>query len=235
MKQRRIFKYKFLVFILGGGILFLLLLCSQKQPMEPEKPCINDQPVEDTTRVYLRPISRDTLYLFPDRLYVRFYPWVSDTNKILQLLEKYQLQRVYNYFTHGFENHIAAELKITKNRAEYYFTPYGKEGFCNFGTDSLVEYSFGIFYSHIRLTPTGEIEFKFPESISESQIDSFFNAHGLRFLYTLPDYPSGIRYTALITPKAQKNVLDLGYDLQSDPLIDICSVLMATPMLPPNK
>ena len=207
----------------------------KKQPTEPPTGCIDDQPVEDTTRVYLRPISGDTLHLCPDLLYARFYPWASsDTNKILQLLKKYDLERVYNYFSYGFENHIGAKLKINKKRAEYYFTPYGKENFCNFGADSLVEYSFGIFYDSIEKIPTGRIGFKFVEFITESQIDSFFNAHGLRFLYTTPDYPSGKRYVTLITPKAKKNVLDLGYDLHSDPSVDICSVHIGVRMYPPN-
>ena len=207
----------------------------KKQVTEPPTGCIDDQPVEDTTRVYLRPRSGDTLHLCPDLLYARFYPWASsDTNKILQLLEKYDLERVYNYFSYGFENHIGAKLKINKKRAEYYFTPYGKENFCNFGADSLVEYAFGIF-DYGNLTTNGEIRFIFKENIAQTKIDSFFNAHRLRFLYTTPDYPSGGKqYYALITPYAKKNVLDLGYDFQSDSLLKICSVPLAGAYYPPN-
>lgn len=79
----------FQLFMIISFLIFSLLLCSKKNTVEPEPSCISDQPVEDTTRVYLHPISRHTLYICPDLLYVRFYPWVSDTNKILHLLEKY--------------------------------------------------------------------------------------------------------------------------------------------------
>lgn len=232
MKQRRIFKYEFLVFILGGGILLLFLLCSQKLPMEPEKPCINDQPVEDTTRVYLHPSTRDTMWIYPKRLYVQFYPRMTDTTKINLLLEKYELQKDPNLFL-GNEQQLSAYLDIKSKRAEYYFTPYGKENFCNFGADSLVEYAFGIFDMRGIRIPTGEIVFKFIDGTSEAKVDSFFSANGLRFLGTRPDYPTGLFHWTFITPKAKKNVLDLGYELQFVPFVSSCSVvILMRAMLP---
>lgn len=220
------------LFIFQVFLFFSCLLCSRNNTVDPEPTCINDQPVEDTTRVYLHPVSRDTLWLCPKRLFVRFFPWVTDTNKIINLLNKYELQRNPDFFATRYDQ-ITAKLDIKRKRAEYYFTPYGKEGFCNFGSDSLVEYSFGIFDNDYRY-PSGEIVFKFNEGITHSQIDSFFNANGLRFLNARPDYPSGIRYWTLITPHSKKNVLDLGYELQFDPLINICSVVIAYEMYPPN-
>lgn len=234
MKQRKFFKYEFLIFILGGGILFLSLLCSQKQPMEPEKPCINDQPVEDTTRVYLHPFTLDTLWLYPKRLYARFYPWVTDTNKINQLLDKYELQKNPNFFG-GIDKQLDAFLDIKNKRAEYYFTPYGKEGLCNFGSDSLVEYAFGIFDMQGLRIPTGTIVFKFIEGTASATIDSFFSANGLRFLYEFPDYVGILKYFTLITPMAKKNVLDLGYELRFVPFVSYCSVSIMMRAIYPNN
>jgi|GEM_PF-3043570 len=222
MKQRRIFQYEFLVFILGGGILFLLLLCSQKQPMEPEKPCINDQPIEDTTRVYLRNvvgvdgtvIQVDTLTIYPPAVFTRFYPWVKDTTQIRQLAEKHHL-RLRRPFS-SIDHPLRAVLCVTDNRrAEYHFTPYGKEGFCNFGADSLVEYAFGLF-SNGWVFPDGTIIFTFAEGTPPTRIDSLFAANGLQLLRQHTDFTSGkIWYTTLVTPRSKKNVLDLGYELQA--------------------
>lgn len=225
MNQKKILNYEILIVMLGGFILLFCWLCRQKQPVEPENPCINDQPVEDTTRVYLHPVTRDTMWIYPKRLYVRFYPWVTDTNKINQLLEKYELQKSPNFFCTG-DQQLEALLDIKNKRAEYYFTPYGKEGFCNFGSDSLVEYAFGIFDEHGLRIPTGSIVFKFFEGTASATIDSFFNANGLRFLYEFPDYAGILKYFTLITPMAKKNVFDLGYELRFVPFVSYCSASM---------
>ncbi|MDZ7344233.1 MAG: hypothetical protein ONA90_06925, partial [candidate division KSB1 bacterium] len=119
---------------------------------------------------------------------------------------------------------LTAYLCMTDGRrAEYHFTPYGKEGFCNFGADSLVEYAFGVF-SEGFLVLDGRIVFKFVEGTPQARIDSLFNANGLRLLYTAPDIPTGKVYITLVTPRSKKNVLDLGYDLQFVPFVVYASV-----------
>jgi hypothetical protein len=233
MNQKKNLKYEFLIFILGGGILLLFLLCSQKQPVEPEKPCINDQPVEDTTRVYLHPTTLDTIYLEPYLLYVKFNPSVTDTNLLNALLEKYDLHNRYNEIGRVGEQY-EAYLETKNKRAEYFFTPYGKKNFCNFGADSLVEYSFGLFWSKTSgsLRPNGGITFKFNEGTSDAKIDSFFTANGLRFWYKRPDIPAGIKYTTCILPEAPKNVIDLGLELKNVQFVDRCIVGIAYGLLP---
>lgn len=207
----------FLCFVSGY---FIFCIIERSASLEPQNPCIDDEPVEDTTRVYLMPISRDTLWIYPKAVFARFYPWVTDTNQIKQVLEKYNLCR-YRFFM-VVDQQTVAYLCVTDNRrAEYHFTPYGKEGFCNFGTDSLVEYSFGVF-NNGRDAPTGNILFRFDDYTPQSRIDSLFEANGLRFLATSPDYPSGKWYNTLVTPRAKKNVLDLGYDLQFIPFVRHC-------------
>jgi len=189
--------------------------CKREAPMQPEKPCIDDQPVEDTTRVYLWPLSRDTLRIHPKMIYARFYPWVTDTSQMRLVAEKYNLRFWKPPSTDSGQ--FSAWLCITDGRRpEYYFTPYGKEGFCNFGADSLVEYAFGVF-DEGTTTPTGHIIFTFADSIPEARIDSLIQAHNLRFLFIHPDFPSGKRYWTLVTPQTEKNVLDLTFELQSVP------------------
>ena len=202
-----------------------LVLCHKKQPVESEIPCINDQPVEDTTRVYIRCVVNaegtivkvDTLPIYPKAVFARFYPWVTDTSKIELLAQKHNLQ-LYNG-PHGYGQHLAATLCVTDDRrTEYHFTPYGKEGFCNFGADSLVEYAFATFADGY-LIPTGNIIFKFVDGTLQTRIDSLFDANGLRLLGIHPDYPTGKRYLTLVTPRSKKNVLDLGYELNFVPFV----------------
>lgn len=105
--------------------------------------------------------------------------------------------------------------KVINGSAEYHFTPYGKEGFCNFGADSLVEYAFGLF-SNGWVFPDGTIIFTFAEGTPPTRIDSLFAANGLQLLRQHTDFTSGkIWYTTLVTPRSKKNVLDLGYELQA--------------------
>ena len=219
-------------------ILFLVLaiiffaLCHKQQPVEPEKPCIDDQPVEDTTRIYLRNvidvdgtvIKVDTLPIYPKAVFARFYPGVTDTSKIELLAQQHNL-RLYKG-PHG--QPLAAILCVTDDRrAEYHFTPYGKEGFCNFGADSLVEYAFATFADGY-LTPTGNIIFKFVDGTPQTRIDSLFYANGLRLLAIYPDYPTGKSYKTLVTPHSKKNVLDLGYELHFVPFVVYASTEIAT-------
>lgn len=219
-------------FIILGIIFFIL--CHKEKPIEPETPCIDDQPVEDTTRIYLRNIVApdgtvikvDTLEIYPPAVFAWFYPWVKDTTKIEQLAQKHHL-RIYSGPS-GLEQQLAAILCVTDNRrAEYHFTPYGKEGFCNFGADSLVEYAFGVFADGY-IFPSGNIIFKFVEGTPQTRIDSLFDANGLRLLGIEPDILNGKRYWTLVTPRSKKNVLDLGYELHFVPFVVYASVSIVT-------
>ena len=223
-----------LLFTIQLFLIFSFFRCEKNNTVEPEPQCINDLPVEDTTRVYLHPFTCDTMWIYPKRLYARFYSWVTDTNKINQLLDKYELQKNPNSFG-GISQQIDAFLDIKNKRAEYYFTPYGKENFCNFGADSLVEYAFGVFDKQGLRIPTGNIVFDFIQGTSEAVIDSFFSANGLRLLYKEPDHTGQLRYyNTIITPKAKKNVLDFGYELRLIPFISSCSVDMIMGTFYPN-
>ena len=207
-------------------ISFILCIRNKSSPLEPTEPCIKDQPVEDTTRIYLHPYTRDTLTIYKKAVFARFYPWVKDTALIRQTVEKYNL-RLYQK-PDILDQQYAAVLCVADNRrAEYHFTPYGKEGFCNFGTDSLVEYAFGVFGDGWGY-PSGNIIFKFYDDTPQSRIDSLFEANGLRLLYIHPDFPTGKNYWTIVTPKAPKNVLDLGYEMSLVPFVvragtDICT------------
>jgi hypothetical protein len=196
-------------------IAFLSNYCQHETSLQPNTSCIDNQPVEDTTRVYLLPLSRDTIKIYPKAIFARFYPWVNDTTKIRQLAEKHHLRLLVP--PTGIDQQLAALLCVTDDRrAEYHFTPYGKEGFCNFGADSLVEYAFGVF-DNGRTIPSGRIDFRFVDGTPETRIDSLFNTNGLRFLDTSPDFPTGTWYQTLVTPRSKKNFLDLAYELQSVP------------------
>ncbi len=200
----------YFIFLIGGVV--LVSYCQHEAPVQPDMSCIDNQPVEDTTRVYLWPISQDTLRIYPKMIFARFYPWVQDTIQIKQLLEKHHLRvRVGPGI---LDQQLAAWLCVADDRrAEYHFTPYGKPDFCNFGADSLVEYAFAVF-DNGRVTPSGNIVFRFIDGTPQARIDSLFDANGLRFLYTSPDFPTGTRYWTVVTPRAKKNFLDLGHELQ---------------------
>ena len=212
-------------------LFFLLILinvltqCIRKYPDEPENYIYKNEPVEDTTRIYTKYVidvdgtilRTDTMAIYSNAVHARFYPWVTDTIKIKELLKKHNLRPVHELNVSN--NFIEADLCVTDNRrAEYHFTPYGKEGFRNFGADSLVEYAFAVFGDGW-LIPSGKMVFKFTNETTQTRIDSLFEENGLRLLRISPDYPSGSRYWALITPKSKKNVLDLWIDLQDMPFI----------------
>ena len=111
-------------------------------------PCFDDRPAEDTTRVYFMPISGDTIILDPSLIYVRFDPSIQDTTIIDSLLQKYGLKVSSTGLGPLDGEGLSGVLCPTNGlRAEYFFTPYGKDNFCNFGADPLVEYSFGIIKS----------------------------------------------------------------------------------------
>lgn len=198
--------------------------------------CFNDRPAEDTTRVYFRPISGDTLILDPSLIFVRFDPSIHDTTIIDSLLQKYGLKVSSTGLRRLDGEGWAGVLCPTKGlRAEYFFTPYGKDNFCNFGADPLVEYSFGIIKSNGSII-FGSIDFIFFPGLSESEIFELFNSYGLRFII------KSIRvkgrepvYRTIVTRKAKKNALDLSRQLEDNPLIDFvaASIGAVQPWTPP--
>lgn len=202
-------------------IFFILCIRNKSTPVEPKEVQITDEPVEDTTRIYIKYyvdvdgtiVKVDTIPIYPKAVFARFHPWVRDTAQIMELAQKHNLRLYSDPGT--MDQQLSAMLCVTDNRrAEYHFTPYGKEGFANFGADSLVEYAFGVFASGF-IYPSGNIVFKFIEGTPQARIDSLFDANGLRLLRISPDFPTGKRYRTLVTPLSKKNVLDLGFELQS--------------------
>jgi len=213
-----------IIFLMAIG--FLTNYCQHKMTIQPNGPCVDNKLAEDTARVYRRvPIDGGgTLQIYPKMIFARFFPSVKDTAKIMPLLEKHHLW-VFRRFGNLQQQLVAWLCTTDGRRAEYHFTPYNKDGFCNFGADSLVEYSFGVF-SNGSLTPNGNILFKFVASTPQTKIDSLFNENGLRLLYTAPDIPSGKLYMTLVTPRSKKNILDLAYELQFVPYIIYASAGM---------
>ena len=201
---------------------FLLCISDRTIPVIPSDNNTKNGPVEDTTRIYINPMNGDTLEIYPEAIYARFFQLVDDTSKIMELIQKHNLQLYYPLFTSS-RQWVAVLCVADNRRAEFHFTPYGQEGFENFGADSLVEYAFGIF-SNGNYFPSGNIIFKFIDGTSQSRIDSLFHVKGLRFLWTRPDYPSGERHWTVVTPESNKNVLDLGLDLHAITFIDYFSI-----------
>jgi len=219
---------KLLSFIFLMMTVLVINYCRDEAPVQPNQTCIDNQPVEDTTRVYRWPISRDTLRIYHEMVFARFYPWVKDTTQIKRLLEKHHLRFWAAPFVQ--DQQFVALLCVTDGRrAEYHFTPYGKEGFCNFGADSLVEYAFGVFDNGIHV-PNGTMFFKFIESTPQARIDSLLSANKLRFLHTSPNFPTGSWYLTRLTPLSPKNELDLAIDLQSVPFVEIVGADIGTGM-----
>jgi hypothetical protein len=196
-------------------------------PVDSDLSCF---PVEDTNRVYHMPYDDNVYKVYPKSLFARFYPWVTDTSYIGPVLEKYNLSALY-YFRMD-QQWVAYICILDDSRPECHFTPYGKVGINNFGADSLVEFSFGIFSDGYILFE-GNLRFLFNENTSQATIDSLFESNGLRFLYTRP-HSSGENawYVTLITPAASKNVVDLGIDLQYVPFVKDIWIHRATIMYP---
>lgn len=224
-RNLNMYKKSFIVIVVLPVLLSISLQCIRRYPDEPENNICKNIPVEDTTRSYLlhsvdlngNIVQIFTVSVYPKAVYARFYPWVTDTNKVKQLIKKHNLS-LYREIS-SIDQQLEAILCVTDDRrAEYHFTPYGKEGFCNFGADSLVEYAFGVFNDGY-FYPTGSIVFKFVDNTPEARIDSLFEAKGFRLLHISPDMPSGKLYWALVTPKSKKNILDLGYELNMIPFV----------------
>lgn len=219
-----------------GVLLSMQLSCKDggTPPVEnngPDAPeCLSDRSPIDTTRVYLFPLSRDTLTIYPKAIFARFYPWVSDTSLIVALAARHNLRLLRNLFM--LDGQLAGVFCVTDGRrAEYHFTPWGKQPWNNFGADSLVEHCFGIFDSGYHI-PYGTIVFRFVDGIPSSTIDSLLVANGLRFLYTRPDYPTGELFTTLVTPRAVNNPLDLACKLQSLLFVRYINAEIASAMSP---
>lgn len=168
-------------------------------------------PVEDTNRVYYAPYRSTPLEISTEAIYARFYPEVNDTNQILEVLDEHNLQ-VYRGF--GFrKGQYVATLCITDGRRpECHFTPYGKEGWDNFGSNPLVEYSFLLFDGTYHVH--GYVTFVISPGTPQERVDSLFSANGLRLIDAQERF-YGTFYRTSITPKAKKNVLDLALELQA--------------------
>jgi len=61
-------------------------------------------PTIDTNHVYISPNSGEPIPIYPRPLFVRFYPTVTDTNQIKQVLEQYNLEKTGYFF--GLDCHI---------------------------------------------------------------------------------------------------------------------------------
>jgi hypothetical protein len=183
-------------------------------------------PIEDTIRTYWW-TTQDTiteLDLYPKGLFVRFYPWVSDTNEIRELANKYFLKGYGPLFR--LDQQWVSIFCIPESlRSECYFTPNGKKWMTFFGNEVIVEYSFGVFNNGLNI-PSGELVIKFEEGVSQVQIDSLLQDNGLRFLHVSPYHLGGQLYSSLVTPNSNLNVLDLGYELRLDKHIEFLNVGM---------
>ena len=185
-------------------------------------PCFDDRPAEDTTRVYQSANSGAILELVPSLIIARFDTSIKDSMEILDLISKYGLKQasegmVYGLDGLGWSGIFCSTVGL---RAEYYFTPYGKDNFCNFGADPLVDYSFGVFDGTTTLI-FGRVGILFLNGTPEATALSLIESYGLRFLRRSSaltgDDPG---YSTIITKKSKKNVLDLGFDLNEEKLID---------------
>jgi len=190
----------------------------------PERlPCFNgDRPAEDTTRVYQFPTTGSTTDVHPYLIYATFDTSIKDSIKVLELALKYDLKKASERIVHGLEGPSWSGFfcSTVGLRAEYYFTPYGRDNFCNFGADSLVDYSFGVFDGG-RSWVRGAIQITFLTGTPEATADSLIESYGLRFLgRSFPRTGKDPGYNTLVTKRAKKNVLDLGFDLKDEELID---------------
>ncbi|MFH1943576.1 MAG: hypothetical protein ABIL68_15860 [bacterium] len=235
------------VFIAFAGIFNMTCICDKSVPVELKEeeefwvdtwePFIHPELVEDTTRVWMYPnpgTEGDTMKICPKLLYARFYPWVTDTNMIWQLLNQHNLFPFYNYIgtpsKESSSTFYALKLRVTDNRrAEYHFTPYGREGFYNFGADSLVEFAFFVFGDWCDTYPNGRMALKFQDNTPQSRIDSLFDSQGLRLRHIRHG-----EHRVFITKRAKRNVIDLGHYLNHIPCIEECWVDFAHPIIYPD-
>ena len=185
-------------------------------------PCFDDRPAEDTTRVYLRPVSGSILELVPSLVFARFDTSIKDSLEVLEFISKYGLkvaseEIINGLAAPGWSGFFSSTVGL---RAEYYFTPYGKDNFCNFGADPLVDYAFGVFNSgYIRVS--GTITIAFLNGTPEAIADSLIKSNGLRLLRRSLSLPGDdFNYKTVLTKSSKKNVLDLGIKLENEKLIN---------------
>jgi hypothetical protein len=236
-------RIKIILYIILLVIISTTCICNKSVPIEPEEeepwvdpwePFIHPELVEDTNRVWINPNpGGDTMKICPKLLYARFYSLVTDTMKIWQLLNQHNLFPLDNCIgspsKSGSSTFYELKLSVTDNRrAEYHFTPYGRENFYNFGADSLVEYAFGVFGKWEDVFPNGKIILKFYENTPPSEIDSLLDARGLMLRHIMYG-----EYRVFITKQADRNVIDLGHYLKHVPVIEECWIDLTTAVIFP--
>lgn len=221
--------YALIVMLLQSGCKDLGVLPDGKDNHKLSE-CLSDRYPIDTARVYLWPTSRDTLTIYPKAVFARFYPWVRDTSQIVTLAARHNLRLLRTLFT--LDGQLAGVFCITDGRrAEYHFTPWGKQPWNSFGADSLVEYCFGVFDEGYHI-PYGTIDFEFVDGTPRGKIDSLFNEHGLWLIRTTSDPFGRAYYYTLVTPSAAKNDLDLACELQYVPYVRTLTIGIAFAMSP---
>ena len=186
----------------------------------PERlPCFNgDRPAEDTARVYIHPESGRILELDPFLVFARFDTSIKDSIDVLELISKYGLKVASEGIANGlnapgWSGYFCSTVGL---RAEYYFTPYGRDNFCNFGADPLVDYSFGVFDGGSSIV-IGTIGIFFLNGTPEATAHNLIESYDLRFLRRIsPLQGDDFGYETILTKKSKKNVLDLGTDLEND-------------------
>lgn len=177
-------------------------------------PC-GERLVEDTNRVYEYPytIGYEPNIGSSTGLYIRFDPASNDTALMRAVAADYGLELK----SLEIEHQQWASLACIKDgrRPEYYFTPFGKSGYCNFATEPIVEYCFGLFDGNIGFY-SGELYILFKSNLTQVQIDSFAAVNGLRFQWVHPDQ----RISFVVTRNAKLNVADLSLFLWDDLLTE---------------
>ena len=195
-------------------VLAAFLLSCSTDPGKPGHPNDSDQCVfvEDTTRVYN--LSGNEYPISKNIIFARFDTSAIDTGEISLVLNNYGLQLNGKFFS--LDQQWAATLCVidSKHRSECYFTPYGKPAIENFGSDPLVEYSFGVFFDGA-IRPSGNIDFEIQNGTLQDTLNRFLDTNGLRTLRSVALSDSSFLLTTLITPKAVMNVLDLNLGLES--------------------
>lgn len=149
-------------------------------------PCFDNRPTEDSTKKYMSGTYEQIMT--QHQILVRFDSSLKDTTEIYDLLKKYNLKVAKTWWgsstLYEYRNNYEAILCIGDGRkAAYYFTPFGKENFCNFGAEPKVEYAWALFASGKQFH-TGEIIIKFKFSVTQKVINEFYERYGLRYRYT---------------------------------------------------
>lgn len=147
-------------------------------------PCFTDHPAEDTTRVYRHHASPGgILTLNKSLIYANFSKTYFDSLEIVELAESYGLRKPSNYgtavwlgpdFWHGMF------CVPEGTRPEIYFTPWGKENFCNFGSEEGVEYSYAVFGDDGEIWMNGRVILESVPNPDDTHIRSLIESNGLK-------------------------------------------------------